>query len=115
MFTTEVSASHWRLVGLDLGMTSGVTSAFSLVTLEAAAATVAALPHHLVVDRCYIHGHSILGATRGIQLGAPETAIIESYISEMHHASNDAQAIGAWNCAGPQLIHNNYLVVYLKL
>ena len=67
------------------------------------------LPHHIVFDRCYIHGDPEIGTRRGIKLNAAHAAVINSHLSGFREVGADSQAIGVWNGTGPFLIENNYL------
>jgi hypothetical protein len=66
-------------------------------------------PHHLVLDRCYIHGDPALGSRRGLALGSRETAVVDSWFSDFKEGAADSQAIAGWNGAGPFRIENNTL------
>jgi hypothetical protein len=70
---------------------------------------VEALPHHVIIDRCYLHGDRIAGSRRGVSLNASHVAIVDSYLSDFKERTADAQAIAGWNGPGPFLIAGNYL------
>jgi hypothetical protein len=63
----------------------------------------------LVVDRCYVHGNPAANVRRGIALNSIGSAVVDSYIDEIHERGADAQAIGGWTGPGPYLIENNFL------
>ncbi|MEP6915483.1 MAG: carbohydrate-binding protein, partial [Acidobacteriota bacterium] len=110
-FKTVGAAAYWRLMFLEI-LPSTTTSSANLVELGgygAAQSTLASVPHHLVIDRCYIHGTPGYTQRRGISLNSGETQILNSYISEIKDSVNDAQAIAGWNGPGPYLIENNYV------
>jgi hypothetical protein len=67
------------------------------------------VPHHLKLDRCYIHGYSTGYAKRGVAVNSSETSIINSYISDIHVWGQDAQGIAGWNGPGPFHIINNFI------
>ncbi len=71
--------------------------------------SVANQPHHLLLDRLYIHGHSQFGSKRGIALNSADTSILNSQISNIKGQGIDTQAICGWNGPGPYLIENNFL------
>ena len=52
---------------------------------------------------------STLDLRRAISLQSASTAIINSYISDVHSAGANSQAIAGWNGSGPYLIQNNFL------
>lgn len=66
-------------------------------------------PHHIIFDRCYLHGDPGRGARRGIVLNSRHTAIIDSHLSDFKEAGADSQALAGWNGPGPFKIVNNYL------
>jgi hypothetical protein len=71
--------------------------------------TLDSVPHDLIFDRCYVHGFNTQDVQRGISLNSKATTISNSYISEIHGAGFDTQAIGGWNGPGPFHIVNNHL------
>jgi hypothetical protein len=102
-------AHHYRFIGLEFALATGVPQVYSLVTLGAKETSLAQLPHDLVFDRVYVHGSPSATLRRGITLNSASTAVIDSYISDCHEEGADSQAIGGWNGAGPFKIVNNYL------
>ncbi|MCL4524467.1 MAG: hypothetical protein M1453_14835 [Acidobacteria bacterium] len=111
-FVARARSHHYRFIGIEMGMTPGMTSQsgiLSLAPLPAGATSLDDLPHHFVVDRCYIHGNPQGNMRRGVWVGADHVGIIDSYISDIHEVGNDSQAIGGWNFRGPLKIINNYL------
>jgi biofilm PGA synthesis N-glycosyltransferase PgaC len=105
---TEPGAHHYRFVGLEMAPQNGVFLQ-ALVRLGDNDTEVNTLPHHLVFDRCYLHGDPKLGARRGIAMNSRETAVIDSYLSDFKEVGADSQAIASWNGAGPFKIANSYL------
>ena len=111
VLTTEPGAHHWRLLFLEIGPNAtphsdvikfGEGNATSQTTL-------AQVPHHLEIDRCYIHGDPVVGQKRGVALNSASTRIINSYFSDFKLVGQDTQAIAGWNGPGQLLIENNYL------
>ena len=66
-------------------------------------------PHHIVLDRVYIHGHLYKGQKRGVSLNGRYLDVIDSYISDIKAVNADSQALAAWNGQGPFTIVNNYI------
>jgi hypothetical protein len=65
--------------------------------------------HNIVLDRVYVHGEPTHNVKAGVGLNNKSSAVIDSYISDIHVVGQDAQAIvGAWG-PGPYKIVNNYL------
>ena len=107
---TAPGAHHYRLLFLEFGANN--TGAGDIIELgdgSSAQQTLAAVPHDLVVDRCYIHGDPTVGQKRGIALNSASTTIVNSYISYIKAVGQDSQAIAGWNGPGPYTIANNYL------
>ena len=71
--------------------------------------TLSGVPHHLVIDRCYLHGNPTYGHRRGLALNSGDATIINSHFSDFKGVSQDTQAIMGWNGPGPFLIENNHL------
>jgi cellulose synthase/poly-beta-1,6-N-acetylglucosamine synthase-like glycosyltransferase len=105
---TEPGAHHYRFVGIEFAPKAGsfVTSLLQFGDTEAAADAV---PHHLIVDRCYLHGDPRIGSRRGVALNARYAAVVDSYLSDFKEVGADSQAIAGWNGPGPLKIANNYL------
>ncbi|OFW03812.1 MAG: hypothetical protein A3I61_16305 [Acidobacteria bacterium RIFCSPLOWO2_02_FULL_68_18] len=108
VFRTEPGAHHYRLVGLEIAPADGV-ALIALVQFGDDERAVEALPHHLIVDRCYIHGDATTGGRRGIALNARHAAVVDSHLSDFKERFADAQAIAGWNGPGPLRIAGNYL------
>lgn len=102
----EAGAHHYRLQFLELDGTANI--GYETV-LEIGDDTSSTRPHHIIVDRVYIHGHKYKGQKRGISLNGAAVTIQNSYISNIKSVSSDAQAIAGWNGPGPFTIVNNYL------
>ena len=66
-------------------------------------------PHHIVMDRVYIHGHPHKGQKRGVSLNGRYLDVIDSYISDIKAVNADSQALAGWNGQGPFKIVNNYI------
>ena len=112
-FQTEPGAHHYRLVGLEITIDTSVHNSYGLVHLGTAGTTqnfVASIPHDLIIDRCYIHGHTNATVMKaGVLLNCANSAVLDSYISDFHSIGNDTYAIGGTNGPGPFKIINNYL------
>jgi len=107
---TRSGAHHYRFEGIEFTIAPTVMLNYGIVRLgEGNEADAALLPHHLVFDRCYIHGHATADVSRGIALNSATTEIVNSYISDCHGLGFDTQAIAGWNGPGPFRIVNNYL------
>src|SRR5688572_9915973 len=101
-------AHHYRLVGLEIAPAAGVY-VNSIVMLGDREKTADSQPHHIIVERSYIHGDPKKGSRRGVALNSRHTAVIDSHLSDFKEVGVDSQAIAGWNGAGPFRIENNYL------
>jgi hypothetical protein len=106
--TAAPGAHHYRFIGVEIRPKSGVFL-YNLVTLGARETDVSALPHHIIFDRCYLHGDPKKGARRGVAMNSAHTAVIDSHLSDFKEVGADSQAIAGWNGLGPFKIVNNYL------
>src|SRR5215475_9411403 len=101
-------AHHYRFVGIEFGVAPG-TDIYNIISFGGDQTTLAQTPNNLIIDRCYIHGNDSGNVRRGVMINSASTAIIDSYISDIHEIGADAQAICGWNGPGPFKIVNNYL------
>jgi len=109
---TEPQAHHYKLIGLEIAPQDAQAVVYDLLVLgstDAEQNTLAQVPNHLVVDRCYIHAFPTQGVKRGIQLNSAATDVVNSYIADFKQVGQDTQAIAGWNGPGPFTITNNYL------
>src|SRR5262249_34471329 len=69
-FNTAAAASYWRLMFLEI-FSNASTAGANLIELGSGSqTTLASVPQHLVVDRCYIHGDPSFTQRRGIALNS---------------------------------------------
>ena len=110
---TAPGAHHYRLVGLDVTTGPSNTTVNTLISLGTDASggqtNLAVVPHDIVLDRMYIHGNPTVTLRRGVALNSASSAVIDSYISDVHEQGGDSQTIMGWNGPGPYKIVNNYL------
>jgi Calx-beta domain-containing protein len=109
---TAAGAHHYRLIGLEVSTFTASDFIYDLVRLGTGDSTqsdLSTVPHHLILDRLWVHGFATQDLQRGISLNSAETSIINSYISDIHAIETDTQAICGWNGPGPYHIINNYI------
>ena len=108
---TAEGAHHWRLTGVEIGVTPAAKQVNMLVRFGESGEqrTLADMPHHLVVDRSYVHGTPSLDLRRCITLNSATSAVVDSWLTDCHSNNGDSQAILGYNGAGPFKIENNYL------
>lgn len=107
---TAPGAHHYRLIGLEIGLAPKVGKNYGIVQFgDDSQSRLEAVPHDLIIDRCWIHGNATGDVSRGVSLNSARTAVIDSSISDCHGVGFDTQAIAGWNGPGPFRIVNNYL------
>jgi hypothetical protein len=106
---TEPGAHHYRFVGVEFGAAANVKDIYSIVAFGGDQPSDADTPHDLILDRCYVHGHTELASRRGILLNSASSAVIDSHVSEIHAVGADSQAVLGYNGPGPFKIVNNFL------
>jgi hypothetical protein len=105
-------AHHLRVLGLEIAAAPGPTRNYGIVELGGGRREQterSQIPHHIIIDRSYIHGHPRLNTRRCVALNSAHSAIIDSYLADCHDRGFDSQAIAGWNGPGPYKIVNNYL------
>lgn len=112
-FYTRARAHHYRLVGLEITAATAVKESYGLMFFGdagTAQSTLDVVPHHLVIDHCYVHGHDEGTIMKfGVRLDCANAAVVDSYFSDFHSIGFDAQAIAGVNGPGPFKIIHNYL------
>ena len=109
---TDSGAHHYRIIGVEIGAAAAVTSQSGLVTLGSSGSyqsQLSEVPHHLILDRVWVHGRPSLYMKRCVTLNSAHSAVIDSYLDDCHADGQDSQAIVGWNGPGPFHIENNYL------
>jgi hypothetical protein len=112
---TAPGAHHYRFVGLEFRPAAGPgpngEGVFlnSLIHFGVTGADGDQLPHHFIVERCYLHGDPEVGTRRGIILNSGAAAVVDSYFSDFKMTGADSQAMIGWEGPGPYRIENNYL------
>ena len=102
-------AQGYRLVGLDVSVAPTVPTIFNIVQFGGDQTSLTDTPKNMIVDRSYIHGQPQTNSFRGVLLNSASSAVIDSYVSEIHAQGFDAQAILGYNGPGPFKIVNNRL------
>ncbi|HET9481058.1 MAG TPA: hypothetical protein VFP98_04810 [Candidatus Polarisedimenticolia bacterium] len=108
VLVAEPGAHHFRFLGIEMGPAAGAFL-LNVALIGSDARSLAGQPHHIIFDRCYVHGDPVRGSRRGIALNARHSAVIGSWISDFKEVGADAQAIAVWSGAGPLRIEGNYL------
>ena len=106
---TAPGAHHFRFIAVEFAPSTS-TYIDTLIRLGIGDETnLGNLPHHLIFDRCFIHGDPVTGGKRGVAFNGASLAVIDSYLSDWKGVGQDTQAIAGWNGPGPFKIVNDYL------
>jgi len=101
-------AHHYRLQFLDIDGTNNVGYETLVYFGSPSSTSLSALPHTIVMDRVWMHGHPVLGMKRGLYLNSRSSEIRNSYFEDFF-SLNESQAILGTNGPGPYKIINNHL------
>jgi len=101
-------AHHYRFIGVEVSPAPGIFT-HNLIAPAADPRSDADQPHHLVFDRCYLHGDPAKGSRRAIALNGQHLAVIHSHVSDFKEVGADSQALAGWSGSGPIKIVDNYL------
>ena len=109
--TTVANSHHFRFVGIELAPAPGTTLNYEVVAIGNFDTSPATLAHHIVFDRCYVHGIPNSNDRRGIEMDGAYVAVVDSYINGFQWADPvvDTQGLWAFNTTGPLQIRNNYI------
>lgn len=109
VLAAERGAHHYRFIGLEF-KPQEATYLNGLVWFGSSRErSIEEQPHHLIIDRCFIHGDPEKGSRRGVVLNGRHLAVIDSHVSDFKEVNADSQAIVGWSGAGPIKVVNNYL------
>ncbi len=104
---TAPGAHHYRFVGIEIAPANN-DYIYNLVYLSAEKPSD--VPHHIEVERCYLHSNQPNGVTRrGIALNSADTIIRDSYLEGFAGAGEETQGIGGWSGTKNVKIINNYI------
>lgn len=67
------------------------------------------IPHHIILDRIYMHGDPIHGQHVGLMNAGRDTVMKNSYCGDIFTPLADTQCVSILNTTGPQSYINNYM------
>jgi hypothetical protein len=109
-------ANHWRFSGIEISSASTYRPSsypanrfYGQALVQNSDGMPAVLPDSITFDRCYLHGDLTHDLQRALAANWSNAAIVDSWISDIHAAGLDTQAIGVWWSPGPFKIVNNHL------
>ena len=100
-------AHHFRFIGVEFAPETK-TYVYNLVLFGNGEA-VANLPHHLEIDRSYLHPSNLGISRRAIALNSADTVIKNSYIEGFAGPNEETQGICGWTGTRNAQILNNYI------
>jgi hypothetical protein len=106
---TVANSHHYRFAGIEFATVSGAAPVYQVVVIGNGDTSPATLPHHIIFDRCYVHGDPTANHRRGIEIDAAYLAVIDSHISDFQEAGADSQGLWGYNSTGPIQIRNNFI------
>lgn len=105
---TENGAHHYRFVGIEFAP-NNADYTYNVVNLGANSSRLADVPHHIEIDRSYIHTHKTGVSRRGIALNSADSVIKNSYIEGFAFNQEETQGICGWSGTRNVQIINNYI------
>ena len=105
-FITQAGAGYYRLIGLEISHPAGMPVGQPDTLVALTSGTL--LPHHVILDRCWIHGLPTAFLKRGIKLDGSYLAVIDSTITDIHAVGTATQGMLSGTGTGPIKIVNNF-------
>jgi hypothetical protein len=107
---TALRAHHYRFVGIEFAP-SNSDIIYNLIDFGSEAEKVADVPHHLEIDRSYLHPFKGGGGKvrRGMVMNSADTVVKNSYFQGFAFPSEETQAICGWSGSKNIKIINNKL------
>jgi hypothetical protein len=107
---TAEGAHHYRFIAVEFSIAQDVKINYGIISLGSDDhSSLDQLPHHIIIDRCFLHGSSSADLSRALALNCASAALIDSHLSDCHADGFDSQALASWNGPGPFKIVNNFL------
>ncbi len=101
-------AHHYRFIGIEFSPTNSAYN-FGLIAFGGRERRPELVPHHLEIDRSYIHPFTSGVVRRGIALNSADTVISNSHISGFGFKGEETQGICGWTGSRNVKIINNYI------
>lgn len=105
---TAPNAHHYRFLGIEFAP-DNKDYIYNLIALGTDDQKINEIPHHIEIDRCYLHSDPAGITRRGVALNSADTIIKNSYLAGFAGNQEETQAIAGWNGTGGYKIINNYL------
>jgi hypothetical protein len=105
----EKAAHHFRFIGIEIKPDQNTFVRDLMLLGDNTERSFEEVPHHIIVDRCFVHGDPQKGARRGVVVNGQHMAVIDSYLSDFKETGQDTQAVAGWGGTEFIKITNNYL------
>jgi hypothetical protein len=105
----ERGAHHFRFIGIEMKPNQDEFVRDLVLLGDNTERSIEELPHHIVIDRCFLHGDPKKGGRRGVVLNGQHLAVIDSYLSDFKETGQDTQAVAGWGGTAFIKVVNNYL------
>jgi hypothetical protein len=107
---TAYGAHHYKIIGVEITKKDEAAFVSQLVEFgDGLMTSLAQVPHHIELDRVYVHGLPNSHLKFCVLLNSAATTVMNSHISDCKIVGFDSQAIGGWSGPGPFRIINNFL------
>ena len=103
---TSPGAHHFRFIGIEFAPANN-DYIYNLIWLNAE--NTKDIPHHIEIDRCYIHSNLPGVTRRGIGLNSTDSIIKNSYLAGFAGEGEETQGICGWSGTKNVKILNNYI------
>jgi hypothetical protein len=103
---------YLRLLGIEFQKNTGHLYQFIEVGNDGPT-TFGALPNHVIIDRCYLHGNTLENMVRGVIIQGNYVSILNSYFKDFHEVGTESQPYVHYSGTGFGVV-NNYLEAYTQ-
>lgn len=110
---TAAGAHHYKFIGVEISTANEGVFVYDLVRLGGSRheqTTLESVPHHLVIDRSYVHGNGNQETQRGVTLNCADCGVTNSNVSNIKAKGMDTQAVCGWNGTLRAYVLNSELV-----
>jgi hypothetical protein len=106
--STALRAHNYRFVGIEFAPANS-DIIYNLIDFGGEAEKLADVPHHLEIDRSYLHPFRTGKVRRGLALNSADTIVKNSYFQGFAFSQEETQAICGWTGSRNVQILNNKL------
>jgi len=103
-------AHHYRFVAVELTIEPGPPFPTGIVEIGQGTETDPDLsPHHIELDRVWVHGDPMTGSNHGVVMNGGETKLLNAWVSDIKSEVDFKSAVAGWNGPGPLVVMNDHL------